>query len=261
MKKSALFSDSKATRSGAAADKMLGLLSLLNLLLAFVLLMLLSHNASAYGHPAASELHMRMHDNSYFSFRIGHMENSPISDAHLISNLTPGRHYLEVVRYQVYYSGRRMHFRNPQLVFQGYINISGRSAIFAMIDHRGRYRVESRENLHAHHGHNGYQQPVYAPVLHVMSHQSFAMLMNTLANTSFDSSRLNIAQQALSDNYVTSEQVFQLMGMFTFESNKLKLAQFAYARTVDKHNYFIVHNAFTFSSSSNSLNAYIARNF
>lgn len=270
MRKSAQLSDSKATRSGAAADKILGLLSLLNLLLAFILLMLLSNSASAYSHPAASDLNLRMHDNSFFSVRIGNMDYTSISNAHVITSLKPGRHYIEVVRYQVHYTGYGRTFRNPQLVFSGNINIAGRKMIFASIDHRGRYRVESTQNMHPH-SQSAYQQPVYnqpgyyapgyASQPPVMSPHAFSMLKNTIAHSSFDSSKLNIAEQALSNNWVTADQVYQLMGMMTFESNRLKLAQLAYASTVDKHNYFIVHNAFSFNSSSNSLNTYIARNF
>lgn len=101
-------------------------------------------------------------------------------------------------------------------------------------------------------------QPVYAPVyIYPMSHQEFAMLIHVVEEQHFDSYKVSIIRQALSMNHVTSNQVRHLMQMLTFESNKLEVAKFAYHRTVDPQNYFVVNSAFTFSSSVNALYAYI----
>jgi len=48
------------------------------------------------------------------------------------------------------------------------------------------------------------------------------------------------------------------MQAFTFEDTKLQFAKFAYGRTFDIGNYFVVNNAFDFSSSVDELNAFIA---
>ena len=58
-------------------------------------------------------------------------------------------------------------------------------------------------------------------------------------------------------SHVSSEQVFELMELLTFDSYRLELAKFAYRFTVDKGAYFIVNNAFTFSSNISALNRYI----
>ena len=76
-------------------------------------------------------------------------------------------------------------------------------------------------------------------------------------NATFESGKLKIAKQAVSMNTVSSQQVFELVQLFTFESTKLEFAKFAYSRTFDKGNYFVVNNAFTFNSSINALNDYI----
>lgn len=90
-----------------------------------------------------------------------------------------------------------------------------------------------------------------------MGDYEFNMLKNTIENQSFDSSKLETAKSALYKNKITSRQVLELVKMLTFESSKLELAKFAYDRTVDQGNYFVVNNAFTFSSSIDELNRYI----
>ena len=239
-------------------------------LMTFIFLVLSIPTVSANGHPAASELHLRMHDNAIFTVMIGNQEFNQMRTHHIIGGLKPGRHYLQVVRYNVYYNGYGQSYHQPVVVFSGHINIKGRSRIFAMIDHRGRYRVKETQAMH-HQKHNQYQYGYqstgygygdgYGYMPPVMNHQAFKMLKRTIASTSFDSSRLKIAEQAIAASNVTSAQVYELMGLLTFESNRLKLAQFAYANAVDKQNYFMVNRAFTFNSSITKLNSYIAHNF
>jgi hypothetical protein len=56
---------------------------------------------------------------------------------------------------------------------------------------------------------------------------------------------------------MTTAQVSQIMALFSFEDSKLDFAKFAYGRTYDLSNYFMVNNAFTFSSSVDELNDFI----
>lgn len=272
MKKSAKLSGSlKKAFSESRSEKAMSFYSVAGLM-TVIFLMLSIPTSSAYGHPAASELHLRMHDNAYFTVMIGNQEYSQMRNHYIIGGLKPGRHFMQVVRYNVYYNGYGQSYHQPVVVFSGHINIKGRSRIFAMIDNRGRFRVQETQAMH-HQGNShyqpGYQSPGYGYgngygyeyMPPVMNHQAFAMLKNTIASTSFDSSRLKIAEQAISSSNVTSAQVYELMGLLSFESNRLKLAQFAYAYTVDKQNYFMVNKAFSFNSSITKLNSYIAHNF
>ena len=91
----------------------------------------------------------------------------------------------------------------------------------------------------------------------VMHPQDFSSLVRTMNASSFDSSKLAIARQAIRSNYVSAEQIRQLMFLLTFESSRLELAKFAYKQVVDKENYFIVNDAFTFSSSIDELDHYL----
>jgi hypothetical protein len=107
---------------------------------------------------------------------------------------------------------------------------------------------------------NGWVNPVppAPPMPMYMGEMEFMQLKGSIANKSFESSKLQIAKQALSANYFSSAQVTDLMSVFSFESTKLDFAKCAYTRVIDKQNYYLVNNAFSFESSIQDLNQYIA---
>lgn len=90
-----------------------------------------------------------------------------------------------------------------------------------------------------------------------MDSRSFDQLKQTLRNESFDNTRLSIAKQAAASQYFKAVQVKELMELFSFEKNRLELAKFCYSRTIDKGNYFIVNDAFSFSNSKEELSRYM----
>ena len=102
-------------------------------------------------------------------------------------------------------------------------------------------------------------QPAYvqAPGCMVMAPADFMNARNSIAGRSFEQTKLDMARQ-LSNNYCfTTQQVRELMALFTFEGTKLDFAKYAYAYTVDPQNYFMVNDMFTFESSIGDLNQYI----
>lgn len=90
-----------------------------------------------------------------------------------------------------------------------------------------------------------------------MDQNAFNGALATINGQSFEDNKLQIAQQVFTSNCMTTAQVSQIMGLFSFEDSKLEFAKFAYGRTYDLSNYFMVNNAFTFSSSVDELNAFI----
>lgn len=98
--------------------------------------------------------------------------------------------------------------------------------------------------------------PGYCPAPS-MSPAAFDGFMNTFHNARFESDRVIIAKQMLSVNCVNVHQVVAIMNGFGFESSRLEIAKFAYSRACDPQNYFMVNDAFRFSSSIRELNRYI----
>ena len=90
-----------------------------------------------------------------------------------------------------------------------------------------------------------------------MSDFDFSQARETLRKEWFENTRMTTAKQIIERNYFTSQQIKDLLLLFTFENNRLDLAKYAYGKTVDKGNYFIVNDAFTFNNNKEKLSAYI----
>lgn len=96
---------------------------------------------------------------------------------------------------------------------------------------------------------NNYRMP--------MQQNDFNQLMSVMESKSFESSKQQIAAGALGNNYFTSEQIRQMLNVFTFESTKIAVAKKAYDRVVDPEKFYVVYNSFTFESSIDDLQASI----
>ncbi len=101
----------------------------------------------------------------------------------------------------------------------------------------------------------GYNGPVGCPW--PMDNATFNNAVTTINNQSFEDNKLQVAKQVFTTNCMTSAQVAQLLKSFDFENTKLDFAKFAYGHTFDLGNYFLVNNAFDFSSSVDELNDFI----
>jgi hypothetical protein len=89
-----------------------------------------------------------------------------------------------------------------------------------------------------------------------MSPSNFEAAKNTIKSKNFDESRLTIAKQIIGSNCLLCSQIKELMLLLSFESSRLELAKFAWHHTLDKGNYFMLNDAFTFESSITELNNY-----
>jgi len=103
----------------------------------------------------------------------------------------------------------------------------------------------------------GYNGVIGCPV--PMSREDFESFRNTVSSKSFEDSKLTIAKQVLNNNCLTSSQVKETMGLFSFETTRLDFAKYAYSHTYDINNYYKVNDAFEFESSISELNNYITK--
>lgn len=103
------------------------------------------------------------------------------------------------------------------------------------------------------HGHPGQGLGWGAP----MAPQQFSLLLNSIRNRSFDNDKLLVGQQAIRFQGLSAQQIALIMNEFSFESNRLKFAKYAFDFCVDPQNYFMVNDAFRFSSSVRSLEQHI----
>lgn len=87
-----------------------------------------------------------------------------------------------------------------------------------------------------------------------MSSSSFSAAKQTITKQSFDDTKLSTAKQIIKTNCLSSQQIKEIMLLFSFEETRLTLAKMAHERCIDKNNYFMINDAFTFDSSVEELN-------
>jgi hypothetical protein len=108
---------------------------------------------------------------------------------------------------------------------------------------------------------NTYQPPAAAPAnkgcVLAMSSSDFEKGKLTVSKQSFAESMMKSAKQMTKVNCMSIKQIRDIMDLFSFEESKLEYAKFAYEYCVDKKNYFQLTEAFSFSSSSDSLNEFL----
>jgi len=90
-----------------------------------------------------------------------------------------------------------------------------------------------------------------------MNAQDFALIKQTISKEWMESGRLISVRTVMDKNSFTSQQVKELMLLFSFENNKLEVAKYGYRKTVDKENYFLVNEALGFKSSRDELARFI----
>jgi hypothetical protein len=92
-----------------------------------------------------------------------------------------------------------------------------------------------------------------------MSNSQFSGIKAAVEKQSFKEQKMTLLKQGLNANgCVSTAQVKELMGLFSFADDKLEVAKFCYAKCFDFNNYYQVNDAFSFSSNVDDLNAYIA---
>jgi hypothetical protein len=221
-----------------------------NLVIIFAIVgsMMIPHKSEAqrYG----SDLVLTVYDNSLFTVIFDRkIYDNPVPVFRL-SNITPGNHRL-IMKRRV--GGPHGAYRT---LYDGNIHIPENSEVTARINKFNELVVNSRQNYSRNEGYHeyegGHQHGYYdRPLL------DLDRLINSIRNASFENDKKIIAEQAISSNRVKADQIYQILLQFSFESTRLSVAKFAYRFCEDKRNYYIVNDAFTFSSSRRELSNYI----
>jgi hypothetical protein len=180
----------------------------------------------------------------------------------VLSNLPAGYHAIKIFMLQKRDIGRDRggfggNHNNYQLAYNNSVYIKPQYHTDITINRFGKVLVdeqlisnvyyEDEENW----GDDGNTQGGYNNI--AMSASSFDQFKQTLRRESFDDTKLSIAKQVISNNWFSANQVKELITLFTFENSKLDMAKYAYKYTIDRGNYFIVLDAFTFNNSKEEL--------
>ncbi|HMU45786.1 MAG TPA: DUF4476 domain-containing protein [Chitinophagaceae bacterium] len=95
----------------------------------------------------------------------------------------------------------------------------------------------------------------------VMSAREFNTVKEQISKEWFENNRLISAKVIIAKSKLTTQQVKELMYLFTFESNRLEIAKYAYCNTVDQRNYFQLNEALTFNSSKEELARFLRESY
>lgn len=85
-------------------------------------------------------------------------------------------------------------------------------------------------------------------------------ILESIRSKNFDDTQRSQAKTIIQSKCMYAYQIKQIMNIFSFESSKLEIAKFAYQYVSDPSNYYVVNDAFEFSSSVDELNKYIGGN-
>ena len=90
-----------------------------------------------------------------------------------------------------------------------------------------------------------------------MPDSDFKTAKASIGAKSFEDSKLTMAKQVMKNKCLKTSQVKEIMDLFSFEETKLSFAKDAYSYTMDKDNYYLLNDAFSFETSIEDLNNYI----
>jgi hypothetical protein len=85
----------------------------------------------------------------------------------------------------------------------------------------------------------------------------FGDAKRSVESKTFSDTKMQVAKQITRNNCLLTSQVADLMALFSFESQKLEFAKFAYEFTYDKGNYYKVNDQFGFESSVRDLEQFL----
>lgn len=232
--------------------------------------LLILASVSAFSRP--SNITIRLNSNRTFKLIFDRSVYTR-SSSYYLQNVYDGYH--EIAVYEEKPGNRHRYGNGERLVFSGRIFVPENKNIEAVVDKRSGYQVVRESLLHPYnhnnqghnnhdhrgdhgvnnygnHGYNGDYRQNYG-----MNEDQFRILLRTIDEKSFNSSKVEIVKTALIHHRVSSRQVLEIARRLTFESAKLDIAKYAYNRTIDPENYFLVNSAFYFASSSEELGRYI----
>jgi Domain of unknown function (DUF4476) len=207
----------------------------------------------------ASTLTVKSFDNGNIRVVLDGRRFEPGFSSLMIRDIEPGYHQVQVYR-QRNSSLNRISGEKYEMVYDNSLVVKPGTAVMISIDRLGGASID-RKKIH----NNSYEQNIkldaydthYGYESAGMDSREFNLVLQSISKEWFESNRLKSATQIVTANSLTTAQVKQLILLFNFESNKLDLAKKAYQNTVDKNNYYMINDVFSFNNSKDELARYI----
>lgn len=98
-----------------------------------------------------------------------------------------------------------------------------------------------------------------AVVVTPMNSEEFNDRLNAIKRTSFDKDRIEKSKQVFEDEVLSTNQVIEVVKVFSFDDSKVNFAKWAYKYTLDKKNYYKVEDHFSFGASKSELREFVKK--
>jgi hypothetical protein len=191
----------------------------------------------------------------------------PHDDGIMFGSMEPGRHSIKI------YKQRRNGWfsiagGSYEMVYNTTIDLKRRTHLFITVERNGRISMQesklkrtsdrdrdyNRDKEYSgqwgdHDSHEGYAG--------AMSDRELRQVLSSISSEWLESNKFKSADHIVKNNTLSTAQVEQILLLFNFENNKLELAKSAYLNTVDKKNYPMLFDVFSYSSSKSELERYI----
>jgi hypothetical protein len=186
-----------------------------------------------------------------------------------LTNLSEGNHNLRVYREKKKERFQSSFDRGYEIIYatsvyfgwacQVDITINGSGRVFMEsyridddylnVSHGGYGYIAGDDYTNGSGGNNGYEN--------VMSSGEFNQVKEQIRKEWFEANRMISVKTIIDKNNFTTQQVYDLMLLFTFESNRLEVVKYAYCHIVDKQKFYQLNDALTFSSSKDELARFV----
>lgn len=89
------------------------------------------------------------------------------------------------------------------------------------------------------------------------NNEAFNQFLLSLDKEGFDSNKLSKSKAYINKGNLSAQQITEISKKFSFDSNRLDWAKYAYNRCYDKANYFLIKDTFAFLSNYTELEKFI----
>lgn len=226
-----------------------------------------------------SRLTITVSDNSNVQVMIDNRAYRLNDNSLVLTGIQSGRHTVQVYRNSQgnnsrgYGTNRNKNNRN-EMLYSSTIYVKPNYDVDIMINRFGKALVDERDlrynnddwrnndrRYDRNDNNGGYgNYPNDRNYNQAMSQYEFDQLVQKIRSQWFGSGKMNTTKEALNRNYFTTQQVRQLLNLFSSENDKLELAKLAYRNTVDQKNYSQLYDVFSSRNSREELDQYV-RNY
>jgi hypothetical protein len=171
----------------------------------------------------------------------------------VLNDIEPGNHTIKIVERSS--SGYNVPVNREKVLYNGSVFFRTNYHVDIVVNRFGKALVDEQDARNSRleeddeYGNNT-----------AMTDAAFESLKKALQQEKFTSSRMTVAKAAITSNYFKTEQVRQLAQFFTFDDDKMQIVKQAYAKTIDRSNYYLLSSLFSFSSNKDELTRFIQEN-